>query len=61
MFSHHATMTKMTEESEWKELPVTFQPNLYLQRRGWVLDIMRRERVTEVCTRTSTIVFMNRR
>ncbi|KAI0703747.1 hypothetical protein BC835DRAFT_1207440, partial [Cytidiella melzeri] len=30
------------------ELPVTFVPALYLQRRGWVFDIMRRERVTQV-------------
>ncbi|RDX57381.1 hypothetical protein OH76DRAFT_1322560, partial [Lentinus brumalis] len=34
--------------SEPKELPVTFHPALYLQRRGWVLDIMRREGVKEV-------------
>lgn len=31
-----------------QELPVTFHPALYLQRRGWVLDIMRRENITEV-------------
>ncbi len=42
----------MTDTSEPKELPVTFHPALYLQRRGWVLDIMRREGVKEV--RSST-------
>jgi hypothetical protein len=31
------------------ELPVSFSPALYLQRRGWVFEIMRRERVTQVC------------
>ncbi|KAH9856584.1 hypothetical protein C2E23DRAFT_721948 [Lenzites betulinus] len=31
-----------------QELPVTFRPELYLQRRGWVLDVMRREGITEV-------------
>lgn len=30
------------------ELKVTFHPNLYLQRRGWVLDQLRREAVTRV-------------
>ncbi|KAI0775322.1 hypothetical protein BD413DRAFT_654272 [Trametes elegans] len=30
------------------ELQVTFRPELFLQRRGWVLDIMRREGITEV-------------
>ncbi|TBU32634.1 hypothetical protein BD311DRAFT_686791 [Dichomitus squalens] len=34
--------------SEVSELAVTFHPALYLQRRGWVLDIMRREGVTEI-------------
>jgi len=31
-----------------QELQVTFSPNLYLQRRGWVFDIMRREGITQV-------------
>ncbi|KAI1797242.1 hypothetical protein LXA43DRAFT_969239 [Ganoderma leucocontextum] len=31
-----------------QELPVTFHPALYLQRRGWVLDVMRRENIREV-------------
>jgi hypothetical protein len=30
------------------ELRVTFSPPLYLQRRIWVLDILRREHATEV-------------
>ncbi|KZT73624.1 hypothetical protein DAEQUDRAFT_703337 [Daedalea quercina L-15889] len=30
------------------ELTVTFQPPLFLQRRGWVFDILRRESVSEV-------------
>ena len=35
-----------------QELPVTFHPALYLQRRGWVLDIMRRENITDVRDRS---------
>ncbi|KAI9000607.1 hypothetical protein BD414DRAFT_430142 [Trametes punicea] len=31
-----------------QELSVTFRPELYLQRRGWVLDMMRRDGITEV-------------
>ncbi|KAI0707411.1 hypothetical protein C8Q76DRAFT_749115 [Earliella scabrosa] len=38
----------MADTSPVQELPVTFQPALYLQRRGWVLDIMRREGVVQV-------------
>ncbi|KAH9916169.1 uncharacterized protein B0H18DRAFT_858656, partial [Fomitopsis serialis] len=30
------------------ELTVTFQPPLFLQRRGWVFDVLRREGVSEV-------------
>ncbi|KAH9902906.1 hypothetical protein C8Q73DRAFT_672221 [Cubamyces lactineus] len=38
----------MCQSDDAQELPVTFRPELYLQRRGWVLDIMRREGITEV-------------
>ncbi|KAI0368687.1 hypothetical protein BV20DRAFT_969076 [Pilatotrama ljubarskyi] len=38
----------MCQSDSVQELPVTFCPELYLQRRGWVLDIMRREGITEV-------------
>ncbi|KAI0326610.1 hypothetical protein GY45DRAFT_1310137 [Cubamyces sp. BRFM 1775] len=38
----------MCQADDTQELPVTFRPELYLQRRGWVLDIMRREGITEV-------------
>ncbi|KAI0833321.1 hypothetical protein BC628DRAFT_1308307 [Trametes gibbosa] len=38
----------MCQSDYTQELPVTFRPELYLQRRGWVLDIMRREGITEV-------------
>ncbi|KAI0359990.1 hypothetical protein OH77DRAFT_1493460 [Trametes cingulata] len=38
----------MCQSDSAQELPVTFRPELYLQRRGWVLDIMRREGITEV-------------
>ncbi|KAI0090309.1 hypothetical protein BDY19DRAFT_888093 [Irpex rosettiformis] len=31
-----------------EELTVTFMPALYIQRRAWVFDVMRRERVTQV-------------
>ena len=36
-----------SETNQVQELPVTFKPQLYLQRRGWVLDMMRREGVRE--------------
>ncbi|OSD06449.1 hypothetical protein PYCCODRAFT_1383447 [Trametes coccinea BRFM310] len=38
----------MCQSDNTQELTVTFNPQLYLQRRGWVLDIMRREGITEV-------------
>ncbi|KAI0649386.1 hypothetical protein C8Q79DRAFT_999170 [Trametes meyenii] len=38
----------MCQSDSAQELSVTFRPELYLQRRGWVLDIMRREGITEV-------------
>ncbi|KAI9057258.1 hypothetical protein FKP32DRAFT_1598365 [Trametes sanguinea] len=38
----------MCQSDSTQELTVTFNPQLYLQRRGWVLDIMRREGITEV-------------
>ncbi|KAH8100047.1 hypothetical protein BXZ70DRAFT_1000564 [Cristinia sonorae] len=34
--------------NEETELPVIFYPPLYLERRGWVLDILRRESITQV-------------
>lgn len=37
----------LPEENE-EQLSVTFHPPLYLQRRGWVFSIMRREHVREV-------------
>ncbi|KAJ3975633.1 hypothetical protein EV361DRAFT_460152 [Lentinula raphanica] len=36
------------EEELGRELSVTFFPALYLQRRIWILDILRRENVTDV-------------
>ncbi|KAM5531015.1 hypothetical protein V8D89_015342 [Ganoderma adspersum] len=44
--SHDSTMTD--DANLLQELPVTFHPALYLQRRGWVLDVMRRENITQV-------------
>lgn len=38
----------MVDEDVTEELPVTFHPPLYVQRRGWVFEQMRREGVTEV-------------
>lgn len=32
-----------------EEVSVTFNPQLFLQRRGWVFEMMRREGVTDVC------------
>ena len=43
-----AQLTMSNETDEVQDLTVTFKPPLYLQRRGWVLDIMRREGVREV-------------
>ncbi|KAI0806168.1 hypothetical protein BC629DRAFT_1282435 [Irpex lacteus] len=37
-----------TSADSQEELTVTFSPALYMQRRAWVFDIMRRERVTQV-------------
>lgn len=39
----------MVDEETIEELQVTFNPALYLQRRGWVFDQMRREGVSNVC------------
>ncbi|PIL35695.1 hypothetical protein GSI_02425 [Ganoderma sinense ZZ0214-1] len=47
--SHDSTM--FDDANLVQELPVTFHPALYLQRRGWILDVMRRENITEVSTR----------
>ncbi|TFK49979.1 hypothetical protein OE88DRAFT_302403 [Heliocybe sulcata] len=38
----------LNDIDEQPEFRVTFSPNLYLQRRGWVLDQLRREHVTQV-------------
>ena len=47
----------MPEEiTEYTELPVTFNPALYLQRRAWIFEIMRRERVSRVSTDPGGIV-----
>ena len=38
----------MVDETIAQELTVTFNPPLFLQRRGWVFEIMRREGVLTV-------------
>ncbi|TFK74176.1 hypothetical protein BDN72DRAFT_833905 [Pluteus cervinus] len=40
--------TKVEEEEQEKELTVTFNPPLFIQRRIWVLDILRAENITKV-------------
>ena len=32
-----------------QELKVTFYPELFLQRRIWILNILRKENITKVC------------
>ena len=39
--------------SEQDHLKVTFFPPLYLQRRIWVLNVLRREDITSVSTPTN--------
>jgi hypothetical protein len=39
----------LEEHEDEQELRVTFYPELYLQRRIWILDILRRENMTQVC------------
>ncbi|KAH9949972.1 hypothetical protein B0H21DRAFT_725561 [Amylocystis lapponica] len=41
-------MASLSDSETLKELTVTFQPPLFLQRRGWVFDILRRENVRTV-------------
>ncbi|KAG6830868.1 hypothetical protein H0H92_014233 [Tricholoma furcatifolium] len=42
-------MTLSSSDQEYtEELKVTFYPQLYLQRRIWILDVMRAEKVTRV-------------
>lgn len=38
-------------------IPVNFYPPLFLQRRIWILDILRRESIGDVCTFDSAEVF----
>lgn len=38
----------LDEEEPEKELRVSFYPELYLQRRIWILDILRRENIKKV-------------
>jgi len=37
-------------ENREEELKVTFYPELYLQRRIWILNFLRKEGVTRVCS-----------
>lgn len=37
-----------TDEEDQQELRVTFSPELYLQRRIWILDTLRRENITQI-------------
>lgn len=41
-------MDIIPEDGYDQELKVTFLPELYLQRRIWVLNILRKESVTKV-------------
>jgi small RNA 2'-O-methyltransferase len=46
--SDTATETILEESDHDEELKVTFYPPLVLQRRMWILDILRAENVTKV-------------
>ena len=37
-----------SETEDQQELEVTFFPELYLQRRIWILNILRRDSITDV-------------
>ncbi|KAF7771592.1 hypothetical protein Agabi119p4_5903 [Agaricus bisporus var. burnettii] len=41
-------MDIIPEDGYDQELKVTFQPELYLQRRIWILDLLRKESITQV-------------
>lgn len=41
-------METIPEDDCTQDLRVTFQPELYLQRRIWILSILRQESVTRV-------------
>lgn len=43
-----ASCDPILEEDGDHELKVTFHPPLYLQRKIWVLDVMRREGIVDV-------------
>ena len=47
LLTHASDPTAPADEAS-QEFSVTFQPPLFLQRRGWAFDIMRRERVRQV-------------
>lgn len=50
MSTTETSLVPLKEEvkEEVSELQVTFNPPLYLERRGWVFSIMRKEKVKEV-------------
>jgi hypothetical protein len=48
-------LARMQQEETVAELAVTFWPALFLQRRGWVFDQIRREGVTSVCMSTKVM------
>ena len=42
-------METIQEIDSYQELKVTFYPELFLQRRIWILNILREENITKVC------------
>jgi len=48
--------TSVAIEEEMEELKVTFQPQLHLERQGWVLKILRQENVTQVRSRPRNLL-----
>lgn len=42
-------METIQEVDPNQELKVTFYPELFLQRRIWILNILREENITKVC------------
>lgn len=43
-------MDVVQESDEHHELKVNFYPELFLQRRIWILNILRKESISQVCS-----------
>ena len=45
------------ENIDQQEVTVAFFPPLFEQRRAWILDVLRNERVTSVCITIQVLIF----